>query len=134
MRNGVLLRLFRGQPGDEGEDDTSVHHAAAVERHLRLVVAHLLVEVELGGVEHEVGPHHVLVRHRASARVHDGLAHREVLVEVVVAREAMARAHGHPSSSRLAITSYWISLVPSKMRKTRASRQKRCAGNSREYP
>src|SRR5262249_55507744 len=38
------------------------------------------------------------------------------------------------SSRRLAMTSYWISLVPSKMRKTRASRQKRCAGYSREYP
>ncbi len=40
-------------------------------------------------------------------------------------------AHCFPKR-RLAMISYWISLVPSKMRKTRASRQKRCAGYSRE--
>src|SRR5262249_39317589 len=45
------------------------------------------------------------------------------------ARAPLAHA---PSKSRLAMTSYWISLVPSKMRNTRASRQKRCAGYSRE--
>ena len=30
------------------------------------------------------------------------------------------------------MTSYWISLVPSKIRNTRASRQKRYTGYSRE--
>jgi hypothetical protein len=35
-------------------------------------------------------------------------------------------------SSRLAMTSAWISLVPSKMRNSRPSRQKRWAGNSCE--
>src|SRR5439155_12009001 len=128
----VLLRLLRGEAGDEGEDDPAVDHAPAVERHLWLVVAHLLVEVQLRRIEHEVRPEHVLVGDGAAARVHDRLAHREVLVEVVVAREAVALGHGQPSSSRLAITSYWISLVPSKMRNTRASRQNLWAGNSRE--
>ena len=39
---------------------------------------------------------------------------------------------GYDPSSRLAMISAWISLVPSKMRKTRPSRQKRCAENSCE--
>src|SRR5262249_50288001 len=64
----------------------------------------------------------------------DILRHRRRLVERLDDRPASGGAAHAPSRSRLAMTSYWISLVPSKMRKTRASRQKRWAGNSREYP
>src|SRR5437763_1365150 len=82
-----------GEPRDEGEDDPPVDHAPPVEGDLGMVVAHLLVEVQLGGVEDEVGPHHVLIRDGAPARVHDRLARREVLEEVVVPREAVALVH-----------------------------------------
>lgn len=34
-------------------------------------------------------------------------------------------------NNRFAMISYWISVVPSKIRNSRASRQNRCAGNSR---
>ena len=80
--------------------------------------------MELGGVEDEVRPQHVLaVGDGPAARVHDGFTDREVLVEVVVAGEAMFHGGAHRSRSLLAMTSYWISLVPSKMRNTRASLQ-----------
>jgi len=70
-------------------------------------------------------------------RIFEGTS--EIQYEVIADREVLegsSRATGspdrHPPRAPVAITSYWISLVPSKMRKTRASRQKRCAGNSRE--
>src|SRR5690606_39678497 len=110
------------------------------------LVAHRLVEVELGGVEDEVGEHHVLgFADGPSARVDDDVAHLEVLEVGVAAGETLPfelvlrqpgeqtalpqihpLPHDHsPRSSRIrrAITSYWISDVPSKMRNTLASRQ-----------
>src|SRR5262249_50222496 len=121
------------EPHDERKDDAAIDDALAAEVDVRLFVDERLVEVQLGGVEHEVREHHVLrLRDRSPARMHEHVSDGEILEVVVVARDLVA--HASPWSRRLAMTSYWISLVPSKMRKTRASRQNLCAGYSREYP
>src|SRR3954465_2500521 len=107
LRQRVFFGLFGSEARDEGEDDSTIDDAAAVEGRLRGVVTHLLVEVQLRGIQDEIRPEHVLVGARPPARMGGPLADLEILVIVGVARELH-----HFSRSRLAMTSYWISEVP----------------------
>src|SRR5690606_8350474 len=91
LLQGVLARLAGGQPQYEGKDDSAVDHAASTEGRLRRFVAHGLVEMELGGVEDQVGEDHVLAfADRPSPRMDDDVAHLEILEVVVPAGQLLA--------------------------------------------